>query len=82
MPELVEQLARVRKRRICNSDEVPDGYISVINTGPIPFEKGLLYWIEEYTSGKFYIDPCTLAFEKSEDAVIFNMGFGKPEDKL
>ena len=81
MSELVETLNRVKKRRVTLSSDTKGWYACTLEQ-PIEFSKGFLYWVDEFTTGKFFVDPHHLLFEKSEDAFAFKMGFGNAKKKL
>lgn len=82
---IVEIVSRVRKRRVIDLDSVPLELwhcCYVREDDKIGFRGQILRWIDEYTTGKFYIDANNIIFEKSEDAFIFELGFGNPAKML
>lgn len=65
-------VANTRERRERMITETKEWHIFKVKR-----KEGLLLWINEYTTGRFYLDLMTVAFEKSEDALIFQMWYVK-----
>lgn len=81
---IVDIVQRVRERRVIDLYEVPNTWhcCYVREDHKIGFRGQILRWVDEYTTGKFYIDANNIIFEKSEDAFIFELGFGNPAEMI
>lgn len=78
--KVLKVLERTRKRRIKDPEKVPSSWHWVNwSSKDLGFGHTMLIWIDEFTTGQFYFDTRFIAFEKGEDAFIYEMGFGNPE---
>lgn len=81
MSDALERLNRVKKRRVTDPNEIK-GWSRYDVDSPIRFGGGVLFWIDEYTTGRFYVDTGTIAFENDEDLFAFRLGFGRAKDRI
>ena len=79
-PKVVPILAAVQRNRLrreTDNEKIDSWYkfrYNNSNKTAMPVTK-MQFWIDEFTTGKFYLTPYTVAFEDEKDFTIFTLWY-------